>query len=62
MHPWFLQSLPAYLTLSPKQLEAQAGRLDEELIDHMLKMPFGAGVTRARIVQAALSGDVMSTL
>ena len=38
-HPWFLQSIPSYLTLTPKQLEAQAGRLDDDVIDAMLRIP-----------------------
>lgn len=31
MHPWFLQAIPLYLTLTPAQLEDQAGKVDEEV-------------------------------
>lgn len=30
-HPWFLQSIPLYLTLTPEQLEDQSGKVDEEV-------------------------------
>lgn len=30
-HPWFLQRVPMYLTLSPAQLEEETGRVDEEV-------------------------------
>lgn len=30
-HPWFQQSIPLYLTLTPAQLEDQAGKVDEDV-------------------------------
>lgn len=32
-HPWFQQSIPLYLTLTPAQLEDQAGKVDEDVSD-----------------------------
>lgn len=30
-HRWFTQTIPLYLTLTPAQLEDQAGKIDEEV-------------------------------
>ena len=30
-HPWFQQSIPLYLTLTPAQLEHQASKVDEDV-------------------------------
>lgn len=30
-HPWFQHSIPLYLTLTPAQLEDQAGKVDEDV-------------------------------
>lgn len=35
-HPWFMQSIPLYLTLSPEQMEEQAAKVDEEVREHWL--------------------------
>jgi len=51
-HLWFSQSIPAYLTLTPKQLEDQSERLDNDVIDQMTKLNLGPNVTKTKIAQA----------
>ncbi|CAN0014686.1 unnamed protein product, partial [Ectocarpus sp. 13 AM-2016] len=50
-HPWFQQSIPLYLTLTPAQLEDQAGKVDEDVVAMLCKLPF-KGITRERILLA----------
>ncbi|CAM9104505.1 unnamed protein product, partial [Pylaiella littoralis] len=50
-HPWFQHSIPLYLTLTPAQLEDQAGKVDEDVVAMLCKLPF-KGITRERILLA----------
>ncbi|KAG5179846.1 hypothetical protein JKP88DRAFT_346813 [Tribonema minus] len=51
-HPWFTPSIPAYLALSPTELEAQAAVLNHGIISAMLELPFEPRATRAQVVHA----------
>ncbi|CAN0266444.1 unnamed protein product [Ectocarpus sp. 6 AP-2014] len=50
-HPWFQQSIPLYLTLTPAQLEDQASKVDEDVVAMLCELPF-KGITRERILLA----------
>lgn len=48
-HPWFQQSIPLYLTLTPAQLEDQASKVDEDVSQG------GVGSRKKKIVQGMCS-------
>lgn len=50
-HPWFLQNLPTYLSLTPKELEDHSERLDDLVVEDMLRMPFPQ-ISKQRLTEA----------
>jgi len=57
LHPWFQHKLPPYLRHPPEFLERQERVVDQEVVDEVMKLPFGSPVTREWIEQAAAMED-----
>ena len=50
-HPWYQHKLPAYLMLSPTQIESQESVVDMEIADKVCLLPL-RGVTQAAVHEA----------